>query len=61
MMTCKNKNKITKLYSYKYRNNYTIICIRIHVRIWLLYYYKQLFIQIWEQLKYVKLFIQVYL
>ena len=33
MITCKYKNNITKLYSYKYRNNYTIICIRIHVRI----------------------------
>ena len=40
MMTYKYKNNITKLYQYKYRNNYTIICIRIHVRIWLLYYYK---------------------
>ena len=29
MMTCKYRNNITKLYSYKYRNNYTIICIRI--------------------------------
>ena len=27
MMTCKYKNKFTKLYSYKYRNNYTSICI----------------------------------
>ena len=29
----KYKNNITKLYSYKYKNNYTTICIRILVRI----------------------------
>ena len=28
-MTCKYKNNITKLYSYKYKNNYTSICICI--------------------------------
>ena len=32
-MTCKYKNNITKLNSYKFKNNYTIICICIHVSI----------------------------
>ena len=33
MITYRYKNNITKLYSYKYTNNYTIICICIHVSI----------------------------